>query len=324
MWKRLLYLYVILFFSSCSAIRKTSIEVLTPSEFSFPEITDAAAILNNSAYFSVDTATAGIMASLKTNEIEIIDTIVIRNLFDGFFSILDESPSENLRNVEYFEIRSIREKQLPEPLSEAAVVDFCLIHKKDAIISFEHFDLNLRYTLAGFTESPGFNYVEAKLYLHRQAVWRIYNSNGLILNEYFQNDTLTWSNSDYRRNDAFAGLPLASEAVRTAFFSAGEDYAKRISPYWLNVNRVYYSIVGMDRVDYSLNRDVLLLLSEHKNKKKSYKACYNLAFLSEKEDDLRSSLRWLEIAEFKNPSSPYASKYKKLIEERIANRQKIR
>lgn len=298
--------------------------MLMPSEFSFPETTGDAAILNNSAYFSVDTASTGQMASLTTNEIEIIDTIVIRNLFDGFFSVLDESPSENLRNVEYIEIRSDREKQIPEPLSQAAVVDFCLIHKKDAIISFEHFDLNLRYSLENvFQPSSGY-FVGAMLYLQRKTVWRIYDSNGLILNEYFQNDTLTWSNSDYYENDAMAGLPLATDAVRTAFFSTGEDYAKRISPYWLKVNRVYYSIVGMDRVDYSLNRDVLLLLSDHKNKKKSYKACYNLAFISEKEDDLRSSLRWLEIAEFKNPSSPYASKYKKLIEERIANREKIR
>ena len=301
---------------SCSVVKKTSIDVLMPSEFTFPGSIEEALVLNNSHYFSVDSSTSEIMNSITEKEEYIIDTIASIRLFDGFFSIIDDSPHNFLRNIGYIEFRNTSDQQIPEPLSELTVSDICDDYDVDALISLEYYDLEIIYSSSSFS---AYEY-ESTISLALQCLWRIYDKTGIILDEYVYNDTLSWANAGYSAQEAFNGLPYATDVIRSSFFIAGENYGQRISSYWLTVGRLYYKITGRDRKDYSFSKDYLIKLSESKNKKKSYKALFNLALLSEKNDDLRSAVRWLEIAEFKNPASPYAVKYKRVIEQRISNK----
>ena len=294
-----------------------------PSEFLLPPTAEKIVVLNNSSFFSIDSSANKLMHTLDDNEILILDTIATINLFKGFFSVIDESPLENLINSEYIEIRRVNGKQLPEPLNEDEVIFFSSDHEADAVITLEFFDLEIDYSHKRYYENSLNAGVDANISLNRQALWRIYDKEGGVLDELTQNDTLYWSSTDYYEAGAYEGLPMATEVVRNSFYTMGQDYAKRISPYWLSVYRVYYPIKEMGRIDYSLDKDYLLKLTEHRNKRKAYKASFNLAYISEKEDDLRSALRWLEIAEFLNPSSPYAEKYRKVIEERIAAKDKL-
>ena len=295
-----------------------------PPDISFGEIPETILVLNNSPVFTVDSSSNELMQSISEDQEFIIDTIMIHNFFDGLFSVLDESHVDYLRNMKYIEIRSPNTGVIPDALSLASVIDFCEDYSADAVIVLEYIDLNIKYN-HGFLNNYLSGYmVEAFIALERKLIWRIYDYTGAILDQHILNDTIFWSNQGYFKEDAYGGLPKPTDVIRAGFYSAGQDFGRRISPHWQTVSRIYYRIRNIDQVDQSLNEDFLLELSEHNNKKKSYKACFNLAYLSELEDNLRSALRWLEIAEIKNPSSPYADMYRKVIEERIATRDMIK
>jgi hypothetical protein len=307
---------------SCTTVKRVSIDILKPADINFPVTTEKITVLNNAPFFSVDTSGSRLMNMLTEDELYIIDTTAIINLFNGFFSIVNESPDSILRNSEYIELRSDDELLIPVPLAEESVLAFSEDNNSDALISMEYFDLDLEFSFENMYSYGYGNYVQAELQLQRKNLWRVYDKTGLIIHEYFLNDTLVWTEAAYDRDEVY-NLPFVTDAVSYAFYDAGQLFAKKISPYWETTNRVYYTIRERDG-NYSLNKEHLERLSQHKNNKKAYKAAFNLAYLSEKEDDLRSALRWLEIAEFKNPDSPYADTYKRIIEARISMSSRLK
>ena len=294
-----------------------------PSEFSFRTDVNEIITLNNSVYPTLDSLSSGFSKPLSEKELFIIDTIVIRQLFDGFFYVLNESPSPSLRNTEYFEFRNTEQIMIPEPLSELAVIDLCNETQSDAIISFEYYDFIIEYYY-DYTYRPE---IHSYIRFKRKCLWRIYAKHGDILDEYFLNDTVYWSSAGFSTSEADRGLPGMSDAIRSAFFYAGEKYGKRISPSWAQASRVFYTIKGrgfpVGRTDHSFNKEYLIKLSDHSKPETAYRACINLALLSEKEDELREALKWLEMAEIKRPSTKLVSEYKKIIRERLILKEKI-
>ncbi len=307
------FLFLPLFLFSCSVVKKTSIDVLMPSEFSFPGSIEKTLVLNNSHYFSVDSSVSELMNTLTPKEEFIIDTIATIKLFDGFFSVTDDSPNSFLRNVGYREVRNTSTKQVPDPLSEVVIIDLCTDSGVDALISLEYYDMDIDYSSNNINPYE----FEAIISIYFRLLWRIYYKTGLLLNDYLYSDTLSWSSLGYSAQEAYNALPYATDVIRSSFFTAGQNYARRISSHWLTVQRLYYQIRGRDGKDYSFDRDYLIKVTDSNNKKKAYKALFNLALISEKNDDLRSAIRWLELAEFKNPASPYTSKYKNVLEQRL-------
>ena len=321
-FRNLIFSLVFLFIS-CSPLKKIGIDVLVPSEFSFKTDVNKIIALNNSVYPTLDSLSSGFPKPLSDNELFIIDTIVIRQLFDGLFSILNESPSPSLRNTDYLEFRNTEQVTIPEPLSETAVIDFCNETQSDAVISFEYYDFIIEY----YYDYANLPEVHAYIKFNRKCLWRIYENNGNILDEYFLNDTVYWSSAGYSRTEADEGLPGMSDAIRSAFFYAGEKYGKRISPSWTQASRVFYVIKGrgvpIGRTDYSFSKEHLIKLSDNPKPETAYRACINLALISEKEDDLREALKWLEKAELKRPSTKLVREYIKIIRERLIMKEKI-
>jgi len=315
---RNIFISLLLLFVSCSPLKKIGIEILIPSDFIFDTDIHKVAILNNSVYPVADSLSSGFPEPLSDKELYIIDTIVIRKIFDGLFSILNESPLIFLQEAEYIELRNTKQSDLPEPLSGLSVIDFCNNTESDAFISFEYYDFSVNY----YNDYAYIPEIHAYVEFIRRCLWRIYKKDGNIIDEYFLNDTVYWSAAGYSRYEAEEGLPAMTDAIRSAFFYAGEKYARRISPFWQKESRVYYNLKtkGSDR---SFKKNYLKELITGKNDVLAYKACVNLALLSEKEDDLQSAMKWLEMADQKKSSKKLIRDYKKIIRERLINKEKI-
>lgn len=302
---------------------RIGIDVLVPSDLSLNEDINKVVVLNNAIYPIADSLSPGFSKPLSEKELNIIDTIVIRHLFDGLFSILDDSPKEVLNNSEYFEYRNPEHTSLPKPLSESSVRDFSKDTESDIFLSFEYYNFNIDsyYDYSYFPE------VHSYLKFNRQCLWRIYEKNGGILDEYFLNDTVYWSSAGYSKNDADYGLPDISEALKSAFFYAGVEYGKHISPSWLQASRVYFRIKNnrklLDFKDYSFDKEKLLEIASSKKNEAAYRAAINLTLLFEKEDDLTNSLKWLNEAEKRKPGTKLVSEYMKIIRERILTNEKL-
>jgi len=298
--------------------------VLNPSEVTLDEEVTGVVVLNNSTYPEADSLYPDLPERLTENELFIIDTIVIRNTFNGLFSVLDDSPISALREAEYLEIRNTEQTGLPQPLSRAAVIDLLDETGSDLLVSLENYDFVLKY----YNDYVYLPEVHSYLEFNRKNLWRIYGKEGELLDTYLLNDTVFWSSAGYSKLDAESGLPGVTDAIRSAYYYAGEEYGKRISPSWQEASRVHYKfskrgIFPGAGIDNSFDETYLLELSNSKKRNKAYKACINLALLSEKNDRLKEALYWLDLAEVKKPSTRLVKLYKNIIRERLIKREKI-
>jgi len=308
---------------SCSSLKKIGIDILIPSEVTFNNQVKKVIVLNNSTYPRADSLLSDSPEPLSENELFIIDTIVIRKTFEGLFSILDDSPLLFLQNAEYLEIRNTGEEYPPDPLSESAIINLCEETGSDMIISFEYYDFIINYNKEFSFDSE----IYAYLNFNRRFIWRIYKNDGSIFNEYFLNDTVYWSSSGSTADEAESGLPDLTNAIRMAFYYAGEQYGQRISPSWQQTSRVYYKFKERGdkagKTDYSFDKERLIELTDSNKNPTAYKACINLALLSEKEDDIKGAIHWLNQANSKKPSTKLVRVYKKILKERLINKNKI-
>ena len=148
-------------------------------------------------------------------------------------------------------------------------------------------------------------------------MWRIYRRDGELIDQFAQVDTLYWY------EDAYSGSPIPElpDALREAFYLAGEKYARRISPYWVELSRQYY-LISRDGEDTSLEKEKLIALKSGKNANVAFKACYNLAVLSESEDKLLEAIGWLDAAD-KFKQSETSNIYKQKLQKRLELREII-
>jgi hypothetical protein len=164
------------------------------------------------------------------------------------------------------------------------VAEICKINNLEYLIALEYYGFNLNDT-SFFSDDCLWT---RSLQVSRLLIWRIYRQDGELMDQKVDADTLFWvSNicSDVR-------IPEITDAVREVFFLAGEKYAKRISPYWTSLSRSYFLVIHGGN-DISLDRDHLMLLKSGKKSMRAFKACYNLAVLSESEDKLQEAIMFL-------------------------------
>jgi hypothetical protein len=284
MIKLFLSFLVLLLVVSCSPTSWLKLDIISPAEFTFPD-TGKITILNASYLPSVLKNKSNLITQIPENEQYIFDTLIITNLFNGLFSVLNESPNEYLRNADYEEIRTIDTSNFSGPLANAGVDYLCKSLDTRFLVSFEYYEFNRSES----KEVDG-EYWQKNLEIPYKVIWRIYNIDGVLLHQFFDTDTYYW----VENYNAYP-LPELPDALREVFFATGEKFAKRISPYWITISRAYY-LLSKAGNDISLDRDQLLILKDGKRKKQAFKACYNLAILSESEDKLQEAIDWLNKA----------------------------
>ncbi len=303
---------LIILTSSCSPTNWLRVDVIVPAEYTFPD-TGKIVVLNTSYLPEVMYGKASMMADMTSAEKLIFDTLITTNLFNGFFSVLNESPNENLRNSEYIELRESDTINFLHPKEAKKIEDLCTSLDAKYIIAMEYYGFKSK-RVQDVSEWSGW---EINLDVSFLATWRIYNNKGEILDQVIETDTLYW----YSNYDYYDPVPELPDAVREAFFIAGENYAKRISPFWRNIARSYYQIYSFGN-DISLDRGQLLELKTGGNRNQAFKACYNLAVVSESEDKLQEAIAWLKEAKTIKESE-YTDFYMDKLQKRMEIREKL-
>jgi len=260
------------------------------------------------------------MPFLSAREQYIFDTLITANLFNGLFSVLNESPLTNILNCEYQEDRSIDTTNFLNPLAPEYVDEICDSMNSTYLVAMENFSFTHREFN---TQNREFNIqiseieYAVNLEVCYNILWRIYLNDGEILDEFIDSDTLYW----YYGFSSSYSLPTIPDALRELFFMAGEKYARRVSPYWSTISRPYYQIYKRGD-DVSLDPDELAILKTGRNNSLAFRALYNLAVLSESQDELKEAINVLNEAK-KIRSSAIADFYLKTLEDRLKSREKL-
>jgi hypothetical protein len=138
-------------------------------------------------------------------------------------------------------------------------------------------------------------------------------------------DTLLWEKNTLNAEEALAELPSATEAARFAAAEAGKLYARRLTPYWLTVQRFFFVPSGKDlqqAATYAENSEwseamrIWEQYAGHNNRKTAAQSAFNMALACEVNGDYELSLEWLQYAEKLYPVKEIAV-YRTIIQRRL-------
>ncbi len=233
------YIYIILlslFLGSCIPGKEISFDVLQPADYQISQEVDSVLVLNLAYYPWVDTSEFNVLHRIKKKEQIIVDTMIINSIFDGFFSIIDNSMFQVLTRNMYFEIRGESEENYLEPLTIESVDLLCNEFNTSMIIALEYYGMDFNYDR--YVNNYG-DYI-ADLSVERLMTWRIYHRAEGMLNEYILRDTLYWNSSGTNTDNADFHLPKLINAITTSFWLAGKSFGGYISPSWKEIQRNYY------------------------------------------------------------------------------------
>ena len=321
-----LVVIVVLAFPGCLPVKNISFETLLPAEISLPSDIHRMLVFNYAYYPSQDTSTFNELRNLDPNEMYVVDTIVIDNVFNGLFSALDNSAANYLHDAPYYELRPTDTIAFLKPLSRESVGFLCDSFGVDGIISFDYYAVSMdTETHASMSFDEDLNLVSvANLGMIRVMLFRIYDRKTGLLNEKWMRDTLYWSAYGDEDWEALSNLPGVSDALREAFWYGGNKFGLMISPSWDQVERAYFSLNNRQGYDIALNETRLKDIAKENRHYKAYKAAYNLALYYEMNDSIDAAVHWINQAVKIRPEAEVAKYYQTILLKRQKAVAKLR
>ncbi len=312
-------------FTGCIPGKYMTIETLNPASFTFPEDVKHVMVFNFAYLPSSDTSSFNEAAQLEPREQYFVDTTVVNNVFNGLFSVLDNSPAAYLNNAPYYESRSEDTVDFLQPMEQSAIEFLCDSFNVDAVISFEYYGLSVdtkTYNTVVFDDEYSF-VTAADRGMVRKMLWRIYDKKQGLINEKMMQDTLYWSAYGDNEEDARDNLPGIGDELREAFWYGGYNYGTEISPTWSDSRRSYFEINDRKGSDISLNEEKLREIAAGKGRIRVYKAAYNLAVYNEMNDSIFSAVNWINKALQIRPDAGVARYYQEELKKREATHSEL-
>ncbi len=310
-----LVVIVVLAFPGCLPVKNITFETLSPAEITLPSDIHRMLVFNYAYYPSDDTSRFNELRRLDKKEMYVVDTIVIHNVFNGLFSVLDDSPVPYLQNAPYYELRPTDTTAFLKPISQESVDYLCDSFDVSGIISFDYYGLSLDTdTHSSMAYDDDYFLVSiADMAMVRVMLFRIYDKKTGLVDEQWMRDTLYWSAYGDEDWEALSNLPGVSDVLREAFWYGGYKFGRMLSPSWDQVERAYFSLNNKQGFDISLNETRLKDIVRDNRHFRAYKAAYNLAMYYEMNDSIEAAVNWIDRALEIRPDAGVAKYYRKIL-----------
>jgi hypothetical protein len=276
---------------------------------------------------------------VATGEAILADRRGAEECLKGVISRLNDSPRYKAITPANVDIRGTGTREFPPFLEWRTVEDIGRQNHADALITLETFDSNNSVQIgerqAERKEGERtIKYTEflATLNVQVETGWRIYfPAEKQIIDQNVFTDGRSWSNASDARKKAEAGLPFIDRAIADAGFYAGQQYAYRISPMWINVSRYYFKkgnsdFTTADRYgktgDWNGAAELWLKHVNDRDPKIAGNACYNMALAEELEGNLEQALDWAKksYTKYNNKKGRY---YANILQQRIYDQSRL-
>ena len=308
--------------SSCKTT-SVSVQVLKPAVISVPPGIKSVAIINRTSPSKKERG-KNILEGIITGEVPFVDKHASEECVKGVLNRLDGSPRFKAVLPGGLDLKGTGTREFPEALSWERVERICNQNNVDALVALEVFDSNNTYGMGerkakrkeNNTEITYTEYV-ASLNVQIEAGWRIYYpAEKKIVDQNIYADSRRWSNASDAKKKAQAGLIPIENAVSQAGYYAGQQYAKRISPLWMWVSRMYYKKGNDDfkratrKAQVNDWKGAAELWKKYVNagdRKLAGYATYNMALACEMDGDLETALEWAKksYADYGNNKARY-------------------
>ncbi|MBN1820511.1 MAG: hypothetical protein JW833_07335 [Prolixibacteraceae bacterium] len=334
--KILFFFLVLTGFSACTVYKEYPIDVFKPGEVAVLQEKQNIALISRNFKYTIDTLQHyykkdyTLIKDTKNQHLN-IDSLATVNVLQGLAEQLQSG--ERFTETEvwpYNVIRSHTGEKLA-PFSWETVENLTSPVNADLLISLESLSYFFN-TMESTGIDPEVNEVVTA------AVWGIYDPVSKKIIEHKQLvDTVYWDGYD-KDGKQNSGIPDRIDAIQIASKIAGQNYGKRLSPSWMQVNRMYiippvddFRIAAAKFSEGKLNEAIntWAVYTDKKFRKLAIIACYNIAMAYEMKDDLQKASDW--ISESEKLAVSLRSKedlkmillYKKILSERIKELEKI-
>lgn len=323
--------------SACKTSYVT-VSVLKPANITIPSKINKIAFVNRTRPAKQERA-RNVIEGVITGESVFADRKAAEECLKGVLNRLDGSPRFQAFLPGGLELKGTGTREFPAPLEWWIVEDICKQNQVDALIALEVFDSNNSRSMSErqAERKDGdkvIKYTEytATLHVNIEAGWRIYYpAEQRIIDQNIFTDGRSWSNSSDSKKRAEEGLIIQDAAISDAGYFAGQQYAGRISPLWINVSRFYYRKGNTDfeaadrRAKTNDWKGAAELWKKHVNSgnpKIAGEACYNMALACEMEGDLQTAIDWAKksYVNFNNKKARY---YSNTLQNRLYDQKRL-
>lgn len=287
----------IVFFTSCTRLLYTTLDVLRPAKVAFAADANNLLIVNNTVNQPAEYGHKNQLLNespknvlIKTDSMSIFCLGALTEDIEGkdFFSSVQLIPNTINKSKEFFST---------ERLTDETVNKLCLSKHANVILSLDKIKVNDDLIEDYVPENS--TYVSA-LELKFETTWSIHYLNKPNVNSIQFTDTVFWESESYYRKKAMADLPDREDALVDGALNVGHKVVNRFVPYWDKVDRYFFNPnvklmrQGMDSVYVKNWKSAISLWEQEYNKTKSLwiqaQAANNIAIGYEITGDLDKAL----------------------------------
>ena len=322
---------------SCKSSYLT-VDVLKPARIDVPQEIKTVAVLNRSLPDKGEKA-GNIIEGIITGEGLFNDRLGSEKCIIGVVDLLNNSPRFKAVMPGDIDIRGTGTGTFPLALEWPYVDELCKRYYVDALITLETFDsdsyINIdrqEYTREEDGKKIKVVEFEAELNMDIQSGWRIYHSSRqAIVDENVYVDRISWDARGPTKEAARNNLPSKGQIIEDAGYFAGQQYAARISPVWINVSRNFYS-KGNDDLETAARyakqgrwneaAEIWTNVANSPDPDIAGYACYNLALANEMNGDLDTAISWAEKS-YTDYGNKKARKYIDILKGRLYDQGRL-
>jgi hypothetical protein len=288
-----------IFFSSCTGLLYTTLDVLRPAKVAFAPDANDLLIVNNSV---VQPPEYGHRTELlfdipknvliKTDSTSIFCLGALSEDLEGkdFFSSVQLIPNSINQGNSFFDLPALNDEKVKE---------MCAANHSNVILSLDKIVVADDLTENYLTESSSYL---STLVFKLETYWSIHYLNHPEVTAVQYTDTVYWESESYYRKNATKDLPDRDDALVDAALNVGHKTVNRFVPYWDKADRYFFNPgiklmkQGMDSVYVKNWKSAISLweteYNQTKNARIQAQAANNIAIAYEISGDLDNALNY--------------------------------
>jgi hypothetical protein len=285
------------FFTSCTNLLYTTLDVLRPAKVAFANDANDLLIINNTVNQPAEYGHKSEFlhesprnVSIQTDSMSIFCLGALTEDIEGkdFFSSVQLIPNTINTGAEFF--RSMK-------LDEDSVKNLCSKYNVNVILSLDKMKVTDDLTENYLTESGTYlSSIELKF----ETSWSIHYLNRPEITSVHFKDTVYWESESFNRKKGFDNLPKREDALVDGALNVGHKAVNRFIPYWDKADRYFFNpniklmTQGMDSVYVKNWKSAISLWETEYNKTHNTwikaQAANNIAIAYEIEGDLDNAI----------------------------------
>jgi len=236
--KLLFLLMGTIFFTSCTGLLYTTLDVLRPAQVAFDTDANDLLIINNTVIQPAEYGHKTELlydvpknVSIKTDSMAIFCLGALTEDLEGkdFFSFVTLNPNTINKSTEFFKT---------EELTQEVVTNLCRENHVKVVLSLDKIKVNDDLMENYLSES---NTYLSSLVLKFETSWSIHYLNKPEVTSIEYTDTVFWESESYYRKKALNDLPNRDDALVDGALSVGHKMVNRFVPYWDKVDRYFFN-----------------------------------------------------------------------------------